>query len=345
MVKRAEISISALLLFLILLPVAVAVRAETPEEQLAAASALFDAKKYAEAAQRLDLFLTANPKHAKAGAAALALGHCYTGLKQYAKAVPAYEKAVASKDPAVVPMAELALGEAAIQSEQWDKAAAALDVAVKSPLKPEQGALAWYWLGQARYQLGKFPAAEDAYLRVTRDYPRSDILDDAYFGAGLAAQRQDKADLARQRFRTVVDRFPQSPDRPQALLLLAQIDLDAKRYREARAGFEALLQDPAAKAAGADLVAAAENGLVGALLELQDYPAATSRLEAILNRLPPADPQRFRVQLSLGNCRYHEKQYEPALAAYLEAAKSTEGAVAGEGHYWAANSYLALKKP
>src|SRR3954451_1607934 len=146
--RRALTLIAAALLVLL---IAASARAETPEEQLAAASALFDAKKYAEAAARLDQFLAANPKHPKAGAAALVLGHCYSGLKQYAKAVPAYEKAVASKDPAVVPGAQLGLGEAAIRTEQWDRAAAALDAAVKTPLKAEQGSLAWYWLGQAHF--------------------------------------------------------------------------------------------------------------------------------------------------------------------------------------------------
>src|SRR5881275_3275600 len=87
------------------------VRADSPEEQLAAASALFDNQKYKEAAQKLDAFLAANPKHAKAGAAAFALGRARTELGQYDKAVPAYEKAVASKDMAIAPMAELGLGE------------------------------------------------------------------------------------------------------------------------------------------------------------------------------------------------------------------------------------------
>lgn len=335
----------SLLLILITVAAAAPVRAQSPEEQLAAASALFDAKKYAEAAVRLDQFLTANPKHAKAGAAALALGRCYSELKQFAKAVPAYEKAVASKDMQVVPVAQLALGEAAIYSEQYEKAAAALDAAVKNPLKPDQGALAWYWLGQANFQLQKFPAAEEAYLRVTRDYPRSDIIDGAYYGAGVAALRQGKTDLARQRLRMVVDRYPQSEDRPLAMLTLAQMDLEAKRYREARAGYEALLRDPGAKAAGAELTSAAENGLISALLELQDYDAASTRLEAALKRLTPTDKQWARAELSLGHCRYRQKQYEPALTAYSEASKSTEAAVAGEGHYWAGNAALALKRP
>src|SRR5438045_3219356 len=88
--------------------------AQSPEERLAAASALYDAKKYAEAAQHLDGFLSSAPKHAKAGAAALVLGRCRAELKQWSQAVGAYEKAVASKDAAVLQPAQLGLGEAAM---------------------------------------------------------------------------------------------------------------------------------------------------------------------------------------------------------------------------------------
>lgn len=319
-------------------------RAQSPEEQLAAASALFEARKYAEAAQKLEVFVTQNPKHAKVGPAALALGRCYTELKQFPKAIPAYEKAVATKDPAILSSAQLGLGEAAMQSSQYPKAIEALSAAVKNRLQPDQAAVAWYWLGQANYQLEKLPAAEEAYLKVIQDFPKAEFVDAAYFGAGLAAMRQDKNDVARTRLKTLIDRFPKSEDRPSALVVLAQLDLREMRYREARAGFEAALADPVAKA-DAELKNNAEQGLARALLELQDYPAAAARLEAILPRLAPNDPQRFRAYLSLGHCRYRQKQYEAALAAYKETAKSIEGEAAGEGHYWTANTLLALNRP
>lgn len=330
------------LLFPLLLVVAPAV-AQSPEEQLAAASALFDARRYADAAQRLEQFLAANPKHPRFGPAALALGRCFSELKQFTKAVPAYEKAVGSKDPDTVPVAQLGLGEAAMHTRQWEKAVAALDAAVKGSLTSEQGAVAWFWLGQANFHLGKYPAAEAAYLRVTRDFSRSDLVGDAYFGAGLAALRQGKGDLARGRMRTVVDRYPKAEDRPRAMVVLAQLDLDAGRPREARAGFESLLNEAAVKA-DADLLSAVEEGLIQALLELQEFRGAAARLEALLGRLPAEDAKRARAQLSLGHCRYRQQQYEPALTAYQEAAKGADPGVAGEGGYWAANAALALKR-
>ncbi len=315
--------------------------ADTPEEQIAAASALFDAKKYAESAQRLDVFLAANPKHAKAAAAAFALGRARAELKQYDKAVAAYEKAVAAKDAAITPLAELGLGEAAMYTRQYDKAIIALTEAAKTDLKIDRAATAWYWIGQSNYQLGKFGASQEAYDKITRELKRSELIDSAYYGAGLAAQRQGKSEEARQRYRIVIDRYPKSEDRANALFGLAQLDVNEKRWQQARSGLEGLLNMPNLPM---ETRAAAEDSLIQSLLEMGDYNAAIPRLESALSRLPATDPQRFRAQLSLGTARYRQKQYDQALNAYNEAAKSSEEAVAAQGLYWAANAQLALNR-
>lgn len=334
----------SLALWILCAPAVPILAQSSPAEQLAAASALFDAKKYAEAAAKLELFLASNAKHPKAGAAALVLGMSRAELKQYDKAITAYETAIASRDPDVVPNAQLRLGEAALQAQQWEKAVTALNAAVKTRLKPEQAPVVYSWLGQANFQLQNYPQAEEAYVKVYSDYGRSDFADSALFGAALCALRQKKEESAKQRFRQLVQRYPDSPDRPQALLLMAQLDLNANRYQEARVGFEAVLKEKAA-ASTPGMLRAAEDGLIQTLLELQDFDGAASRLEAALVKLPAKDPQRFRAQLSLGHCRYRQKQYADALPAYTEAAKASEEIVAGEAIYWQANTLLAMNKP
>lgn len=333
--RLSKIGLAALLM---LSPLTSLHAQQGPSEQLAAASALFDAQKYAGAAKILEAFLAANPKHAQAGAAALALGRCRTELKQYAQAVPAYEKAVAGHDPKVTTFAELGLGEAALQTSQWAKAADALGAATKTALTPEQGAIAWNWLGQANYQLGKYAPAEQAYQKVVQDYGKSDYAADATYGAGLAALKLGQTDEARHFLRAVLDKYPKSEDRTQARLLVAQLDLNGKNYSAARSGFEAVLS---AANVDSDTQTAAQTGLIDALLESGDYAAATTRLQAVLAKLPPTDPQHFAAELSLGNCLYRQKQYAPALAAYQDAAKATDANVAGQGTYWAANAALA----
>jgi TolA-binding protein len=335
------------LLFVTLSLAGMTVRAaadDTPEEQLAAASALFEARRYDVAAQKLDAFLAANPKHPKTGVAALALGRARAELKQYDKAVPAYEKVIATKDPALVATAQLGLGEAAINTRQFEKAATALEAVIKTTLKPEQSTLALLWLGQADYELKRYGPSMDAYDRLTRDFPNSEYADSAWYASGLAALRLGKTDEARQRLRTVVDRYRRSEDRPQALLVLAQMDLQAKRYPQARSGFESLANG-GVQGESDEVKKEAEDGLIQTLLAQGDNAAVVPRLESAISRLPANDPQRFRAQLSLGHARYRQKQYDPALAAYQEAAKSSEEAVAGEGLYWAANADLGLNRP
>lgn len=318
------------------------VHAQTGDEQLAAASALYDAQKYAAAAKTLDAFLAAHPKSPKAGAAALTLGRCRSELKQFPQAIPAYEKAVASKDPAVLTLAELGLGEAALRTSQWAKAQAALQAATQQKLTADQSALAWDWLGQVDYQLGQYGPSEKAYLKVTQQNGDSDYAGDAWFGAGLTALKLGHNEDARQRLHTVIDRYPQSPDRAQSRLLVAQLDLDAKNFGEARQGFEATLAE---SGADADTQAAAQTGLIAALLGQEDYAGAASHIQAALAKLGPANPQRPRLELTLGNCQYRQKQYGPALASYQNAAKSSDKALAAEATYWAGNCQTALNHP
>jgi len=315
-----------------------------PEEELAAASALYEAQKYSDAAARLDAFLAAYPKHQRAGAAAFALGRCRTELKQFDKAIPAYQKAIAAKDNAVLALSELGLGEAAINLRLYDKAAPALEAAVSGTLKAEQMAIAWLWLGQADYELKRYDKSDEAYVHVLSSFPRAEFVDSAVFGAGLCELKLKRTDEARTKFQAVVDRYPHSEDRWQAQLFIAQMDLESKRYREARSGLEAVLNANSVYVTAA-MRAQAEDGTIQALLALGDYDAAIPRLESALTRLPATDPERFRAQLSLGNCYYRQKQYSPALAAYLDAAKSPDGSVAANGLYWAANVDLALDHP
>ena len=313
--------------------------AQAPAEQLAAASALYDAGKFAQAAKVLDAFLAANPGHPRTGAAALALGRCRSELKQFAKAVPAYEKAIAAKDRSVKNTAELGLGEAALQTGQWAKAAGALQAATAAGVTPAQAPIAYDWLGQADYQLGQYAAAAQAYTQVVSKYPDSEAAADATFGVGLATLKLGRTDEAHRHLSVVVNHYPNSDNRPQALLLLGQIDLDANEFGPAWDEFKAAL---AAVGADADTKQAAEDGLVNALLKLGDYAGATTRLQAILANLAATDPQRFPAQLTLGRCLYAQKRYAPAQAAYGAAAKSPDAKVAAQGLYWSANCALAL---
>src|SRR5258708_1654613 len=221
----------------------VAASADSPEELIAAASALFDAKRYKDAAPKLEQFLADYGSNAKAGKAALVLGRCYSETQQYVKAIPAYEKAIASKDATVLLSSQLGLGEAAVAAEQFAKAPPALEGALQSQLKPEQDALVRFWLGQSYFELKKFPEAEASYDKVVKNHGSAEFVDAAAFGSALSSLKQGKAEAARVKLQVFVQQFPKSADRIQALLVLADIDSEAKRFKEARVGYEQVLKE------------------------------------------------------------------------------------------------------
>lgn len=339
--REESLLVAALLL---LTPTLGMAQSASPAEQLAAASALYDAKKYDAAAAKLDVFLIGNAKHPKAGAAALVLAQSRVELKQWDKAIAAYERAIETKDAAIVPNAQLGLGEAAVFAKQYDKAVPALTDALKNKWKSEQASRGWYLLGESQFQLGKFDKAEEAFGRVVMDYAKSDSAEDANFRWAQTALRQDKFEAARDRFRRFLSRFSGSTDKPQALLLLAQLELKNKRYGEARQAFEETLNEGAVKSNPA-MTRAAEDGLIQTLLALKDDNAAAMRLDSAIAKLPVGDVQRFRASLALGHSRYRLKEFGKAVAAYGESAKSLEPKVAEEAAYWQANAVSADSKP
>ena len=320
----------------------IASNADTPEEQLAAASALFETHKYADAATRLDSFLLANPKHERAGAAAFTLGRCRTELKQYDRAILAYQRAISTKDDSIVTLAELGLAEAAMHLRQYDKAAPALEAALEGQLKPAQAGVAWLWLGESDFELKRYEKSEEAYTHATAGFPRADFLDEANYGLGLVELKLNQPDLAQQRFRQVIDRYPQSTFRFKARLQLAVAALESKQYQKARGYLEPLTRDPGVDEA---TKLEAEDSLTQVLLALNDYSAAIPQLESIFAKTTTSDPQYFKIALTLGNCYYHQKQYDNALTAYQTAAKSLDAGVAVEGLYWQANVNLAQDHP
>ncbi len=329
---------------ILVLLLAIPAGAQSADERLAEASALFDAKRYNQAAEKLDQFLALFPTHERTPNVALALGRCCTELKDFKRALPAYEKAAVSRDAAIRGPALLGLGEAAIQTSEWARAVRALDEVGRSSLKPEQEVVVWYWLGEARFELKQYSTSEEAYARVVMRFSDHPLAASAAYSAALAALEQEKPQNARRHAQWVLDRAPRSEDRPRARLLLAQLDLEAKQFREARSGFEAVLDDTSEAARQPAVRDAALEGVVQTLLELGDLPGAADRLQKLIGGLPAGDPRRARALLSLGACRFRQKQYDGALAAYREAADAREPVVAGEASYWLANTLSAQEQ-
>lgn len=59
---------------------------------------------------------------------------------------------------------------------------------------------AQYYIAQSQFLRGKFPEAVDAFNRVITTYPKSDVIGHAYYNRGLAFERMNQPDRARDSY-------------------------------------------------------------------------------------------------------------------------------------------------
>jgi tol-pal system protein YbgF len=69
---------------------------------------------------------------------------------------------------------------------------------------------AQYWIGECQYSKQKYPEAIAAWDELFRQYPSSDKLPDARYKKGMALERLGRRSQALLEYRYVADRFPNS---------------------------------------------------------------------------------------------------------------------------------------
>jgi len=69
---------------------------------------------------------------------------------------------------------------------------------------------AQYWIGECQYSKQKYPDAIEAWDELLRQYPSSDKIPDARFKKGMALERLGRRSQALLEYRFVAERFPNS---------------------------------------------------------------------------------------------------------------------------------------
>jgi tol-pal system protein YbgF len=69
---------------------------------------------------------------------------------------------------------------------------------------------AQYWIGECNFSKGKFGEAIDAWNELLRDYPASDKIPDARYKKGVTLERLGRRREALVEYRNVVERYPNS---------------------------------------------------------------------------------------------------------------------------------------
>lgn len=199
-------------------------------------------QRYAESGALCRTFLETHPDHATAAAMAFLAAENEFLAGDYEKSVTSSRSFLATyaNDPQA-PKATLRLGTALYRLQNYDEAQEALAKVAGLAAKDEVYRPALLTLGDIHFQRGEWKQAEErlsAYLTAGMDAPAAD---DALLKLGLSLARQDRNQDALKSYDRLMERFPNSPHRLQAMFERGQAFVALKKTDDAVTAFEAVL--------------------------------------------------------------------------------------------------------
>ncbi len=231
-------------------------------------------RRYDESAEHCRRFLSQFPEHELAASVAFLLGENLYLAGKHADAADAFARFLEQyQKDAQADRARLRLGLALHRTGRLEDAIDALTQVAGLAAKDELYRPALLALGDAHFQRSEWKAAArrlSDYLGLAQDPPSAD---DALLKLGLAQQRQEQFAEALKTFDQLIERFPQSPQRLQAMFERGQTLVALTRLDAAAQAFENVLKEGAASR----FAAHAWNHLAALAAQRKDFAAAAEQ--------------------------------------------------------------------
>lgn len=157
-----------------------------------------------------------------------------------------------------------------------------LTVALWSPLSADENSD--YEFAFRLYQEGDYETARDEFDLFLRQYPHSEHADDALFLSAESARLLRNNDEAVRKYRRLLNDYPASPLRLDALLGVAQAVFDQGKYEESVLAFDEVFRrndDPKVRSLALSLQAEAYS-------RIGDYTRALELYDRLLGQYPDA---------------------------------------------------------
>lgn len=107
---------------------------------------------------------------------------------------------------------------------QWALAIAGFETYIKAFPRSELADDAQTYIGASHLLDGKYNEAVAAFNEVIANYPDGDAVPEAYYKRGLALERLDQPDQARESYQTVIDQYPDSQSSRLAMQALDRLN-------------------------------------------------------------------------------------------------------------------------
>jgi tetratricopeptide (TPR) repeat protein len=278
------------------------------------------------------------------------LGYNYLTLRKYEDAKYSFENAVSSfseiqnvSNPiienSVITDAYIRLGDCYFKTNNYKAASKNYIHAIKR----EKGNFVY-----AIYQKAIIEGLQDepydkiiTLKEITTKYKSSEYVDDSYFQLGETYYSQDNTDNAYQSYLELVNQFPMSPLRNQALIKMGLISYNKGDLNKATEHYKTVISSgPTSKEAESALLGLREI-YINDLGNPDEYINYTNNIPGYQVTASTADS----LAMSVGMSKYYEGEYEKAIMGfnnYLD--KYPNGFNRLEAQYFRGESYTLLKK-
>ena len=204
--------------------------------------ALYNAGKYAEAADAAQKFLAANPDASLVPGMKYLLANCLQEQKKYDEALAVYQE-IADKFP------DAAFAQQARYKKAWslylkgDLAGAkaqALDFLQKFQDSPQAGE-AGFLLGSILVAEGNYEDAREEFRLVAEKYPESTFGPEALFKSAECLAQLGMRDESAKVYEEFARKYPENPLTEQAILRAGDAQFSAQDFAQAVSKYEAIL--------------------------------------------------------------------------------------------------------
>lgn len=328
--------------------------------QYATAVALQNRDQFDLAADEWQKFLTAYAADSRAARARHYRGLCLLKLKQYAAALPEFQKLLdeADKLPPEALVAEAADGEKTNllpatylyaglcelnlgqngQPPLLDRAQKTFAALAKKEPQGKFAAQAFFYQGEAVYAAGRKAEALPLYERAAQDFPKDPIAAEALYARGVTQAELSDHVAADATFARFLKQFADHRLTPEVKMRRGEALLQQNQLEAAQKLFAEASSTPGFSLADHALIRQAF-----CQYARQQYAAAATIYASVPTKFPNS-PYRSAAALGAAKCAYQQRQY-PAARAALAKLTSTEGDIGAEATHWLARAYLKEKQP
>ncbi len=204
-------------------------------------------------------------------------------------------------------------GDALYAGGNLKKALAIYNLAVDRPTFNEyRTTRSLYQLGVIRMRADSARSAMNAFHMIINKFPKSDILDRAYYDYAVAAYAIKKDDKANEAVGTLVNKFKDSPYATKGLYLVASEEERNGNYKEAYTSYKKIISDhPSSEEFQPSL-----SGAINTLSQLKKYDEAIALADTFLVRVQNASYapallyHKGEIQLLASNPKQAEQTFQ-----------------------------------